>query len=1103
VKAPRERSPAKVGTRQDRSAARAGGKALLRLRFFEHQRELEERAVVPKAPARPLVARGARRPAGAAGAEPTSPYADAFEAVHEEATDAAAATTPPVWRPLGPFSIPHGQTYGWGPGSRPSVAGRISSVAVDPSDPAHVLIGAGGGGIWETRDGGKTWEPRADDKPSLAIGAIAFDPSNPAIVYAGTGEGDFFSRLGVGLLRSTNGGRTWQVRARGAFVGSGFFDLVVDPLNGNHVLAATELAVYESVNGGSTFRRRRNMWAWDLSMHPAVPGDADSTKEVFAACADGLFRSTDGGTTWRRVALPNAPSYWERLEVCHCPADGDVVYAFGAGGGGAARLYRRSTFGGAFTRIAPPGALETAQAWYDWFAATAPNNPDVLYLGAIEVHKGVRGATGRWSWSTISARGSGESIHPDQHAIAFSPANPSVVYIGNDGGLYRSPDAGRNWESLNKGLCITEFEFLAQHRRHDAFLVGGTQDNGTLRYEGEDAWYHVQDGDGGDCGFGETDPPTCFHTFWGMGMERSRQGGRWGSWTWVGPDPPYSYAALFYPPVEVNGRVVAQAGASVYVSLDEGRRWTNVRFPATAGVATALAIPTPRRIYVGTDSGRIFRLDRSGRRWTVHALRRPRYGYVSDIAVDPREPARLWATYSDVFGAHVFRSGDGGTSWQNVSSNLPEIPVNAIEVDPNDSDTVWIAADVGVHRSTDGGASWAPFGTGLPNALAKDILLHRETRLLRVATQSRGVWEINADGSPSPDARVYVRESAIDTGRATAPPTAIDDPFAPGATIHWWQSPDVKVDAPPFERPALEAVDFKIFDDDHGIAYSGLVHENPQLARTARVYVQVHNRGATDASGVALRVFRTSAGVGLPDLPPGFWTGFPANSVPARSRWKPVGPHKVVPNIEPGRSEVVGFEWPVPAGGFPYASLLVIVTAANDAITTTERRVADLVRSERRCAVKSVAIVNPVPEAGARVRSVVLDLTASAASATYTIGGDRRGTSVPRAIVLSKPLARRAREAGLAKVTLTNDEKAELRRLTRRSRVLRDRLNVNVAFAPPKKREWLEDVPLRRDRAEPLVVLVNPRARAGRWSILQQREDGYLAGGFTLAVRRE
>jgi hypothetical protein len=179
------------------------------------------------------------------------------------------------------------------------------------------------------------------------------------------------------------------------------------------------------------------------------------------------------------------------------------------------------------------------------------------------------------------------------------------------------------------------------------------------------------------------------------------------------------------------------------------------------------------------------------------------------------------------------------------------------------------------------------------------------------------------------------------------------------------------------------------------------------------------------------------------------------------------------------------------------------VSASNDPIATTERRIADLVRRERLCALKSVAIVNPPADAGARVRSVVLDLIASAGSATYTIGGDRHGTSVPRAVVLSRRLARRARQAGLAKVTLTNDEKGELRKLTRASRALRDRLDVSVAFAPPKKREWLENVSLRRDRAEPLVVLVNPRAREGRWSILQERDDGVLAGGFTLAVRRE
>ena len=1101
MRAPRERTPAKVGSQQARREARDGGKALLRLHFFERQRRLDERVVVPRAPAKPLLARRSRRTARAdasATAEPASPYTAAVEAV--EATTPAAGAQP-RWRPLGPFVIPHGQTYGWGPGSRPSVAGRISSIAIDPSDSTHILAGAGGGGVWETRDAGATWEPRTDRKASLAIGAIAFAPSNPSVAYAGTGEGDFFSRLGAGLLRTTDGGRTWNMRVRGPFVGCGFFDLAVDPLNADHVLAATEVGLYESTNGGSTFRRRRNMWTWDISVHPAVAGDATSTKEVLAACADGLWRSTNGGTTWRRVPLPNTPDYWERLEVFHCPADGDVAYAFGAGGGGA-RLYRRNTFGGAFRRIDAPGGLDTAQAWYDWFGATAPNNPDVVYLGAIEVHKGTRGANGGWSWSLLSARDRGDSIHPDQHAIAFSPTDPSAVYVGNDGGVYMSPDAGRTWRSLNKGLAITEFEFIAQHPRHDAFLIGGTQDNGTLRYEGEDAWHHVQDGDGGDCGFGKSDPPTCFHTYWGMGMERSRKGGRWGSWRWVGPNPPNSYSALFYPPVEVSGRVAAQAGQTVYVSVDEGANWANVKLPATAGLVTALAIATPRRVYAGTEDGRIFRLDRTGATWDRTQLDRPRYGYISDLVVDPANAARLWATCSDVFDAHVFRSDDGGTSWTNVSAGLPEIPVNAIVVDPDDGDTVWVAADVGVHRSTDAGASWAPYGTGLPNALAKDIVLHPETRLLRVATQSRGVWEVAADGGATGAPRLYVRDNAVDTGRA-ASQSGLDDPFAPGGTVYWWQSTDVKVDAAPFETGAIAGVDFAIFDDDHGVAHTGLLHENAQRGKTARVYVQVHNGGDVAAADVAVRVFATPAGAALPDLPSGFWNDFPANTVPPRSRWKAVAPHRLVPRIEPGRSAVVGFPWPVPAGGASHQCLLAIVSAANDPIATGERIVSELVRAERRCAVKNVAVVNPPADAGARVRSVVLDLVASGTSSTYTIGGDEQGASLARAVVLSKPLARRARDAGLAKVRLSADDKNELGKLTRSSQMLRDRLDVSVGFRPPAKRDWLQGVPLRRDRAEPLVVLVDTGATHGRWSILQERADGVLAGGFTLAARQE
>lgn len=371
-----------------------------------------------------------------------------------------------------------------------------------------------------------------------------------------------------------------------------------------------------------------------------------------------------------------------------------------------------------------------------------------------------------------------------------------------------------------------------------------------------------------------------------------------------------------------------------------------------------------------------------------------------------------------------------------------------------------------------------------------------------MATQSRGVWEIDADAGVTGAPRVYVRDNVLDTGRA-ASRSGVDDPFAPGGTVYWWQSNDVKVDAPPFETNALAGVDFAIFDDDHGVAHAGLLHENPQRGRTSRVYVQVHNRGDAAATDVAVRVFAAPAGVGLPDLPSGFWNGFPANTTPTRSRWKAVAPHEVVPTIEPGRSAVVGFPWPVPSASASHQCLLAVVSAANDPITTDERVISGLVRTERRCALKNVAIVNPPADAGARIRSVVLALVASGTSTTYTIGGDDRGASVARAVVLSKPLARRARDAGLAKVTLSADDKNELRKLTRASRVLRDRLDVSVAFRPPVKRDWLEGVPLRRDRAEPLVVLVDPAAGEGRWSILQERADGVLAGGFTLAGRRE
>src|SRR5438445_225999 len=135
------------------------------------------------------------------------------------------------------------------PGERLLRDSYSSWSAVDPSNRDHVLVGAANGGLWESHDRGASWTPCTDYASTLTVGAIVFDPSNPAIVYCGTGEGNWWAYLGAGVLRSTDGGTTWVTLCTAPFVGQGFYDLLVDPGNGQRLLAATTGGLYQSVNG--------------------------------------------------------------------------------------------------------------------------------------------------------------------------------------------------------------------------------------------------------------------------------------------------------------------------------------------------------------------------------------------------------------------------------------------------------------------------------------------------------------------------------------------------------------------------------------------------------------------------------------------------------------------------------------------------------------------------------------------------------------------------------------------------------------------------------------------------------------------------------------
>jgi len=472
-------------------------------------------------------------------------------------------------------------------------------------------------------------------------------------------------------------------------------------------------------------------------------------------CSDGVWRSTNGGTTWAAVTLPGSPGSFTRLAVAIASSNPAVAYAWGAGApnipnqGPTPYLWRRGTAGGAWTAQGAPPGVATGQSWYDWFLAVSPDNANQIYCGAISVHRGTRVGP-LWAWLDIATKAIGDSIHPDSHTIAFEPGQPNTIYVGNDGGLFQSLNRGVNWVHRNNGLVISEFEYIAQNYGSSRWLIGGTQDNGSERWRGAPAWEHVADGDGGDCGVNRLNPAVAFHTFYGMSPQRSTSSGDWGTWASVFPPVPAGEGGPFYPPFEcssTNGDTIAIGGNALYVSRNSGSSWTRLAYPS-GGTASGMYVPNADAVYVGLNDGRVLRATWTGAAWgALTALTTPRVGAaVSDIQVDPNNALRIWVTYYTIGGGRVFRSDNGGSSWTDRTPGLPNLPINAIAVDNWNANRAWLAASLGVYQTTNGGATWTDFAASLPNCYIGDLLFHPHARVLRAGTRNRGVWEIPVDG---------------------------------------------------------------------------------------------------------------------------------------------------------------------------------------------------------------------------------------------------------------------------------------------------------------------------------------------------------------------
>lgn len=654
----------------------------------------------------------------------------------------------------GPVSIQSSTWIFQGPTGAPTNggAGRIGFVRVDPTNPLIIWVGAPAGGLWKSINGGSSWTTNTDFLTVIGASDVAIDPSNTLNMYLATGDGDAGDTYSTGVLKSTDGGVTWNTTGLSWTPNQGrtISKLLINPTTPSTIMAFSNTGIWRTTNSGTTWTPVQSANSFkDAEFMPGAPN-------TVYACGTTFWKSTDGGATWANITsgVPAAASV-DRLAIAVTAAATGTIYmlAGSAATDGFFGLYKSTNSGTSFTTVtvtSPSNVLGWAsagndsggQGWYDLVIDASPTNANEICVGGVNIWRSTNGGTsftlnGHWT-------GSGAPyVHADHHAMIY--VNGTTMYEGCDGGVFKTTNNGTTWLDVSANLCIAQSYRIGVSGSNPTLWITGHQDNGTNLKNGA-SYVETMGGDGMDCFIDRTNNNVMYGSQYSGSLNRSTNGGASWSGITTGLSGTAPWVTSWYQdPTTAN--TIYCGRTNLFKSTNQGTAWAAVAsaVPGAGTIVDFKIAPSNNQVIYVVKSNACYKTVNGGGAWTTITGTLPvGSAVITRVDVKPTDPLVAYVTFSGYSpGNKVFKTINGGTSWTNVSTGLPNLPINCVRFDASSAiEGVYVGCDVGVYYCDNTFAGvWQPYFTSLPNVPIFDLEVYTPTGKLYASSYGRGIWQ--------------------------------------------------------------------------------------------------------------------------------------------------------------------------------------------------------------------------------------------------------------------------------------------------------------------------------------------------------------------------